>query len=140
MVRRLGFFVGTAHGIARWRGTPYDGIVASTGCEHFWRSRGMDSMMVVLLSVGAGLLLAGLLTVGFGIQLELSFGNTLILSGTVVACTGMIMLSLWAVARELKRMTLRLGAAVSMETGAGTNANLSAPRNQAPENGDFSFS
>jgi hypothetical protein len=97
-------------------------------------------MMAVLLIVGAGLLLAGLLTAGFGIQLDLSFGNTLILSGTVVACTGMIMLSLWAVARELKRMTLRLGSAVSMETGAGAKANLSAPRNQAPENGDFSFS
>ena len=97
-------------------------------------------MMVLLLSVGAGLLLAGLLTVGLGIQLELSFGNTLILSGTVVACTGMIMLSLWAVARELKRITLRLGSAVSMETRAGTNASRSALRNQVPEDDGFSFS
>jgi hypothetical protein len=97
-------------------------------------------MMVVLLTAGAGLLLAGLLTVGFGIQLDLSFGNTLILSGTVVACTGLIMLSLWAVARELKRVTLRLGSAVSMETGAGTKTGLSAPRDQVPENGGFSFS
>jgi hypothetical protein len=136
----IGFFVGTAHGIARWRGTQYDSIVASTACEHFWRSREMDSMMVLLLSVGAGLLLAGLLTVGLGIQLELSFGNTLILSGTVVACTGMIMLSLWAVARELKRITLRLGSAVSMETRAGTNASRSALRNQVPEDDGFSFS
>jgi hypothetical protein len=100
----------------------------------------MDSMMVVLLIAGAGLLLAGLLTVGFGIQVDLSFGNTLILSGTVVACTGMIMLGLWAVARELKRIASRLGSAVSMETPAGTQASLSAPRNQVPENGGFSFS
>jgi hypothetical protein len=100
----------------------------------------MDLMMAVLLIVGAGLLLAGLLTAGFGIELDLSFGNTLILSGTVVACTGMIMLSLWAVARELKRMTLRLGSAVSMETGAGTKASPSAPRNQVPDNEGFSFS
>jgi hypothetical protein len=100
----------------------------------------MDSMMVVLLIVGAGLLLAGLLTVGFGIQVDLSFGNTLILSGTVVACTGMIMLALWAVARELKRIASRLGAAVSMETPAGTKATLAAPRNQVPEDGGFSFS
>ena len=97
-------------------------------------------MMAVLLIVGAGLLLAGLLTAGFGIQLDLSFGNTLILSGTIVACTGMIMLSLWAVARELKRITLRLGSAVSMETRAGTNASRSAPRNQVPEDNGFSFS
>jgi hypothetical protein len=100
----------------------------------------MDSMMVVLLIVGAGLLLAGLLTVGFGIQVDLSFGNTLILSGTVVACTGMIMLGLWAVARELKRIASRLGAAVSMETPAGTKATVAAPRNQVPEDGGFSFS
>jgi hypothetical protein len=136
----IGFFIGTAGGIARWRGTQYDSIVASTAREHFWRSRGMDSMMVLLLSVGAGLLLAGLLTVGLGIQLDLSFGNTLILSGTVVACTGTIMLSLWAVARELKRITLRLGSAVSMEARAGNQASLGAPRNQVPEDDAFSFS
>ena len=97
-------------------------------------------MMVVLLTVGAGLLLAGLLTVGFGIQLELSFGNTLILSGTVVACTGMIMLSLWAVARELNRLTLRLGSAVPVETRAATKASRGAARNQVSEDDGFSFS
>jgi hypothetical protein len=96
-------------------------------------------MMVVLLIAGAGLLLAGLLTVGFGIQVDLSFGNTLILSGTVVACTGMVVLSLWAVARELKRMASQLGSAVSMETRAGTRAAPGAPRTQVPENGAFSF-
>jgi hypothetical protein len=100
----------------------------------------MDLMMVVLLIAGAGLLLAGLLTVGLGIQLDLSFGNTLILSGTVVACTGMIMLGLWAVAAELKRIVSRLGSAVSMETRTGTKASQSTPRNQAAENGGFSFS
>jgi len=97
-------------------------------------------MMVVLLIAGAGLLLAGLLTVGFGIQVDLSFGNTLILSGTVVACTGMIMLGLWALARELRRITPRFGSAASMETRTGTRASLSAPRNQAAENAGFSFS
>jgi hypothetical protein len=95
-------------------------------------------MMVVLSIAGAGLLLAGLLTVGFGIQMDLSFGNTLILSGTVVACTGIVMLSLWAVARELKRIAWRLGPGVSTETVPGTRAVL--PRDQAMENGGFSFS
>ena len=93
-------------------------------------------MMVVLLIGGIGLLLAGLLTVGLGIQMDLSFGNTLILSGTVAACTGAIMLSLWAVARELKKIALRLG----LGAPAGTRAAPSAPPNQVPENGDFSFS
>lgn len=93
-------------------------------------------MMVVLLIGGIGLLLAGLLTVGLGIQMDLSFGNTLILSGTVAACTGAIMLSLWAAVRELKKIASRLGLGVA----AATTAAPSAPRDQAPENGGFSFS
>jgi hypothetical protein len=94
-------------------------------------------MMVVLLIGGMGVLLAGLLTVGLGIQMDLSFGNTLILSGTVAACTGAIMLSLWAAVRELRKIALRLGLSVP----AGTNkAAPSAPRDQAPEKGGFSFS
>jgi hypothetical protein len=97
-------------------------------------------MMVVLLIAGIGLLLAGLLTVGFGIQLDLSFGNTLIFSGTVAACTGMIMLSLWAVVRELKKMAWRLGPGVSTELHAGSRAASGAPRHQAAENGGFLFS
>ena len=93
-------------------------------------------MMVVLLIGGIGLLLAGLLTVGLGIQMDLSFGNTLILSGTVAASTGAIMLSLWAAVRELKKIASRLGLGVA----AATTAAPSAPRDQTPENGGFSFS
>ena len=93
-------------------------------------------MMVVLLIGGIGVLLAGLLTVGLGIQMDLSFGNTLILSGTVAACTGAIMLSLWAAVRELRKIALRLGLGVP----AGTRAVPSPPRDQAAEKGGFSFS
>jgi len=93
-------------------------------------------MMVVLLIGGIGVLLAGLLTVGLGIQMDLSFGNTLILSGTVAACTGAIMLSLWAAVRELRKIAVRHGLSVP----AGTRAAPSAPRDQAPEKGGFSFS
>ena len=93
-------------------------------------------MMVVLLIGGIGVLLAGLLTVGLGIQMDLSFGNTLILSGTVAACAGAIMLSLWAAVRELRKIALRLGLSVP----EGTRAAPGAPRDQAPEKGGFSFS
>jgi hypothetical protein len=93
-------------------------------------------MMVVLLIGGIGVLLAGLLTVGLGIQMDLSFGNTLILSGTVAACTGAIMLSLWAAVRELRKIASRLGLAVP----AGTRAAPSASRDQASEKAGFSFS
>ena len=70
-------------------------------------------MMVVLLIAGIGILLAGLVTVGLGIELDLSFGNTLILAGAIVACTGMIMLSLWAIVRELKNLALQPGSGVA---------------------------
>jgi hypothetical protein len=86
--------------------------------------------------------LAGLLTVGFGIQVDLSFGNTLILTGTVAASTGMIMLSLWAVTRELRKTAERLGSGVSTDMRAGPRAAAAAGarRNQAAENGGFLFS
>ncbi len=73
-------------------------------------------MMVVLLIAGIGFLAAGVLTIGFGIPVkEFSFGNTLILTGTVAACTGMIMLGLWMVVRELRNIARRLGPAVATE-------------------------
>jgi hypothetical protein len=93
-------------------------------------------MMFVLLMAGIGLLLAGLLTVGLGIQMDLSFGNTLILTGAIAACTGMIMLSLWAVARELKKIALRLGSGIPLESRAGTET-VPDRRNQAADNTGF---
>jgi len=83
-------------------------------------------MMVVLLIAGIGILLAGLLGIGLGIPVkEFSFGNTLILTGVVTACTGIIMLSLWAVARELKNIALQLGP------GVATTSRMEAPLRSA---------
>jgi hypothetical protein len=96
-------------------------------------------MMLVVLIAGIGLLLAGLVTVALGIQLDLSFGNTLILTGAIVACTGVIMLALWTVVRELK--TIALGPAIGKPSRAGNtapSASLSATLgDQAPEDGGF---
>ena len=73
-------------------------------------------MMVLLLIAGIGFLLAGVLTIGFGIPVkEFSFGNTLILTGTVAACTGIIMLGLWMVVRELRNIVRRLGPGAATE-------------------------
>src|SRR6266436_1742443 len=73
-------------------------------------------MMVLLLIAGIGILLAGVLTIGFGIPVkEFSFGNTLILTGTVAACAGIIMLGLWMVVRELKNIARRLGPGAATE-------------------------
>jgi hypothetical protein len=75
-------------------------------------------MKVVMLIAGIGCLLAGLLAIVFGIPVkEFSFGNTLILAGSVGACTGLVMLALWAVVRELQGLGERLGPGLQLDGG-----------------------
>jgi hypothetical protein len=94
-------------------------------------------MMAVSLIAGIGLLLAGLLAIGFGIPVkEFSFGNTLILVGAIAACTGIIMLGVWTVVRELRNIAERLGPGMPGEQRRGS----AAPGSQAPEDGGFLFS
>jgi hypothetical protein len=98
-------------------------------------------MVAALLIAGIGLLLVGLLTVGFGIQLELSLGNTLIFTGAIVACTGALMLGLWMVVRELKNIARRLGAGIPAESPASSWLQPAAdtPGGVAPEESGFLF-
>jgi hypothetical protein len=73
-------------------------------------------MMTMLLIAGIAVLAAGLLAVAFGIPVkEFSFGNTLILAGAAAACTGVIMLGLAVVVRELQNIARRLGPAAPAE-------------------------
>ena len=66
-------------------------------------------MMIIMMVAGIAALLAGALAILFGIPVkEFSFGNTLILSGAVAACTGMVLLALSAVVAELKLIARRL--------------------------------
>jgi hypothetical protein len=66
--------------------------------------------MTVLLIAGTVVILGGLAAIGFGIPVkEFGFGNTLILTGTVGACTGLIMISMALAVRELKKLTLQAG-------------------------------
>src|SRR5882724_10977210 len=59
--------------------------------------------MVGLLIAGFVVLLVGLLAIGLGIPVkEFSFGNTLIAAGALGACTGMVLVALAFVLRELK--------------------------------------
>jgi hypothetical protein len=99
-------------------------------------------MSVVVLVAGIGLLLAGLLAVLFGLPIkEFGFGNTLILVGALSACSGMLMLGLWAVIRELKNIARRLGPGVVTDQRLASPlqpAAISAtPADQAPEDGGF---
>jgi hypothetical protein len=72
--------------------------------------------MTMLLIAGIAVLMAGLLAVVFGIPVkEFSFGNTLILAGAIAACTGVILLGLAVVVRELQNIARRLGPATSAE-------------------------
>ncbi len=78
-------------------------------------------MMVGMLVAGIGLVLAGLLAIGYGITInEFSTGNTLILTGVTGFCTGAIMLGLWVAVRELKNIARRLGAGVAQPRGEAT--------------------
>lgn len=62
-------------------------------------------MAVLLFSVGAFALVAGLVMVGFGIPInEFSFGNTLISAGTTAAVGGLIIIALGVAVGQLRRI------------------------------------
>jgi hypothetical protein len=75
-------------------------------------------MMVGMLVAGIGLVLAGLLAIGYGFpDKEFSFGNTLILTGMLGVCTGVIMLGLSVAVRELQNIARQLGGGVAQPRG-----------------------
>jgi hypothetical protein len=91
--------------------------------------------MSVLLVVGIGVLVAGLVTAAFGVPVkEFSFGNTLILSGAVVSCTGLIMISLSLVVRELRAVADRLRSE-TMALGRGDNLRMPIPPDAGVDDG-----
>jgi hypothetical protein len=68
-------------------------------------------MIVVLQVAGAVAALIGVVALYYGIPVkEFSFGNTLILVGTISLCTGAILLALSVVALELRLMARRLAS------------------------------
>jgi len=100
-------------------------------------------MKMALMVAGVFALLAGLLAILFGIPVkEFSFGNTLILSGCIGACTGLILLGLSAVVAELKLIARRLAAD---PRSAAADARVRAALPQVPsvptaDEGGFPFS
>ena len=89
--------------------------------------------MTMLLIAGIAVLAAGLLAVAFGIPVkEFSLGNTLILAGVVAACSGVIMLGLAMVVRELQNIARRLGPA----NAGGTAGEKSEPVRPVAAAGD----
>src|SRR3569623_1233973 len=113
--------------------------------------------MIALLLAGTLVFCAGVVAILFGIQIkEFSFGNTMILCGAVVASTGLILIGLGIIAREVKQLSRRLGAVpreveveeaevaeiIVAEVPTPAPAMPDAPPRptpRAPANGDFLF-
>ncbi|WP_426610091.1 DUF308 domain-containing protein [Bradyrhizobium sp. McL0616] len=74
-------------------------------------------MVLVLLIAGIVAVVAGLLAILFGYTVrDFSLGSTLIISGTVGVCSGMLLAGLYVVAVELKNIARRLaGSAATSE-------------------------
>src|SRR5439155_26467577 len=64
---------------------------------------------------------------------EFSVGNTLVLSGVIGVCTGGLMFGFWMAVRELKSISLRLGAGVPLPRGEVAVRPVLAPGLQAAE-------
>src|SRR5437764_14648499 len=75
---------------------------------------GVSSMALALLIAGIFAVLAGLLAILFGFTVrEFSLGSTLIISGTIGVCSGMLLAGLYVVVAELKGIARRLAGAPS---------------------------
>ncbi len=61
--------------------------------------------MAALLTIGLCVLAGGVLTLVYGIPIkDFSFGNTLIIAGTVAASAGLVLIALAVVVRQLRRI------------------------------------
>ena len=90
------------------------------------------------------LLIGGTVVLCVGIPIkEFSVGNTMILAGAVVACTGLVLIGLYLVGRELRNLTRRLDAGLpaqapgsfasprdAISAGRGRNASASQALSQ----------
>jgi hypothetical protein len=86
-------------------------------------------MMIGMLVAGIGCLLAGLVAIGFGIPInEFGLGNTLILAGAISACSGLVILSLWAAVRELKNVAGLLGSVPDLDLKGNASRRAGLPR------------
>lgn len=74
----------------------------------------VGSMTLALLIAGIVAVVAGLLAVAFGFSVrEFSLGSTLIISGTIGVCSGMLLAGLYVVVVELKGIARRLAGSAA---------------------------
>ena len=68
-------------------------------------SRGGYDMQTVLLAIGAIAAAVGVFTIGFGFEIyDFSFGNTLIIAGTISLIGGIVTVGIAVAVRELTRV------------------------------------
>jgi hypothetical protein len=94
-------------------------------------------MIIALLIAGIAFVLAGALGVFLGIPVkEFSFGNTLIVAGVIAGSTGLLILGLAAVLRELRKIA---GLLDSNASAVAVPASVAAatPRSQPSESPGF---
>lgn len=84
--------------------------------------------MIVLLAGGVVVCMVGLLAIGFGVPIsDTSFGNALLIAGVVIMCTGLILIGMWAVARELSKL-----ARLAPEQSVASEPPVVSPADPAP--------
>jgi hypothetical protein len=90
--------------------------------------------MVALLIIGLGVLASGLFALVYSIPIkDFSFGNTLIVAGTVAACSGLILVAAAVVVRQLQRIAQRIEAlSVPLARGEAAEPALAMPSRMAP--------
>jgi len=86
-------------------------------------------MYLVLFGVGLLVTAAGLVTIGFGIPINaFSLGNTLIISGTIAAVGGFLLLGIAAAIRQLARISAALNKGlVTRQVAAPAQPAVQAP-------------
>src|SRR6478735_1437472 len=95
-------------------------------------------MALALLIAGIFAVLAGLLAILFGFTVrEFSLGSTLIISGTIAVCSGMLLAGLYVVVTELKGIARRLAGAPSEVRVRPVLPGLAAP--EAPRRRNLMF-
>lgn len=87
----------------------------------------------MLLVMGLVVLAGGLLTLVYGIPIkDFSFGNTLIIAGALVACTGLLLIGMAMVARELRRLSQGRASAAPAPASPAPAVNWPVPPSPAP--------
>src|SRR5436309_2555839 len=89
-------------------------VLWRNGFRVWMRDRGVGSMSLALLIGEVLAIVAGLLAIAFGYSIrDFGLGSTLIISGTIGVCSGMLLAGLHVVVMELKLIGRRLAGSAA---------------------------